>query len=144
MKTILVCQLDHLGYFMGVTEADESPLEPGVYHLPGGCVEIDAPVFEHENQVARLENGEWVIEDLPEPAAAADDQPEEPGQDDPPLTAWQVSNKRREAYAVESDQLKIEAEYDAIIAGGKPNYEKWLSKVAEIKKRHPMPEEAAD
>lgn len=141
MKTIVVCQLDHLGYFVGLTEADESPLEPDVYHLPGGCVEIDPPTFDAETQTARLVDGAWLIEEIPDEPKEVPAVPEE---DDQPLAAWQVLANRREAYAVESDSLKIEAEYDAIISGGEPDYTQWLAKVAEIKKRHPMPEEAAE
>lgn len=107
MKTIVVCQLDHLGYFVGLTEADESPLEPDVYHLPGGCVEIDPPTFDAETQTARLVDGAWLIEEIPDEPKEVPAVPEE---DDQPLAAWQVLANRREAYAVESDSLKIEAE----------------------------------
>lgn len=43
MNTKPVCQLDHDGYFVGMTVADESPLEPGVWLLPAGVVDADAP-----------------------------------------------------------------------------------------------------
>lgn len=43
MNTKLVCQLDHDGYFVGLTVADESPLEPGVWLIPAGAVDADAP-----------------------------------------------------------------------------------------------------
>lgn len=140
MKTIVVCQLNHLGYFVGTTEADESPLEPGEYHMPAGCVDIEPPEFERENQVARLVDGAWLFEDTPDPES---EEPE-PVPDDAPLTAEQVAANRRKVYAVESDPLKIEAEYDAIIAGVEPDYTAWLAKVDDIKNRHPMPDEAAD
>lgn len=45
----LVYQTDHLGIFIGAVAADESPLEPGVYLIPGGCVEAEPPsVPEHK------------------------------------------------------------------------------------------------
>lgn len=44
MKTKPVCQLDYCGYFLHVTDADESPLEAGVWHLPGGCVDSEPPL----------------------------------------------------------------------------------------------------
>ena len=46
---------------------------------------------------------------------------------------------RRAAYASESDPLKIEAEYDALIAGTEPDYTAWRGKVEEIKARIALP-----
>lgn len=59
----------------------------------------------------------------------------------PPLTLEQVHGQRQAAYAAESDPLKNEAEYDAIIAAAEPDYSAWLAKVAEIKARYPLPTE---
>lgn len=43
MKTKPVWQIDQNGYLCGQTVADESPLEPGVYLIPRGCVETSPP-----------------------------------------------------------------------------------------------------
>ena len=43
MKTKTVCQLNDAGYFVGVVTADESPLEPGVFLIPAGCIEVPPP-----------------------------------------------------------------------------------------------------
>lgn len=43
MNTKPVCQLDHDGYFVGLTVADESQLEPGVWHMPARAVDVAAP-----------------------------------------------------------------------------------------------------
>jgi len=56
-----------------------------------------------------------------------------------PDTLEQVQAKRQAAYVAESDPLKNEAEYDAVIAGTEPDYTAWLAKVAEIKARLPLP-----
>lgn len=56
-----------------------------------------------------------------------------------PNTIEQVQAKRQASYVAESDPLKNEAEYDAIIAGTEPDYTAWLAKVAEIKARLPLP-----
>lgn len=46
---------------------------------------------------------------------------------------------RANAYRLESDPLKTEAEFDAIKAGVEPNYSAWVAKVEEIKARLPLP-----
>lgn len=38
-----VYQTSHLGLYVGPVHTDESPLEPGVFLLPGGCVEVPPP-----------------------------------------------------------------------------------------------------
>ncbi|MBN0245191.1 hypothetical protein JTM51_34205, partial [Pseudomonas aeruginosa] len=44
---------------------------------------------------------------------------------------------RADAYRLESDPLKTEAEFDAIKAGTEPDYSAWIAKVEEIKARYP-------
>ncbi|MFU6095638.1 hypothetical protein ACM7PA_29150 [Pseudomonas aeruginosa] len=46
---------------------------------------------------------------------------------------------RANAYRLESDPLKTEAEFDAIKAGTEPDYSAWVAKVEEIKVRFPLP-----
>lgn len=48
-------------------------------------------------------------------------------------------SSRRAAFASESDPLRFEADYDAIIARAEPDYSAWLSAVAAIKQRYPLP-----
>ncbi|MCY1167134.1 hypothetical protein D9M73_70910 [compost metagenome] len=59
-----VSQLNSEGYFTGPTTAEESPLEPGVFLIPGGAVDIAPPDLPH-GMVARYAEGAWVFE--PEP-----------------------------------------------------------------------------
>ncbi|EOT7485414.1 TPA: hypothetical protein L3947_000706 [Pseudomonas aeruginosa] len=47
---------------------------------------------------------------------------------------------RANAYRLESDPLKTEAEFDAIKAGVEPDYSAWVAKVDEIRVRFPLPE----
>ncbi|MDD1857605.1 hypothetical protein [Pseudomonas aeruginosa] len=47
---------------------------------------------------------------------------------------------RADAYRLESDPLKTEAEFDAIKASVEPDYSAWVAKVEEIKARYPLPE----
>lgn len=56
-----------------------------------------------------------------------------------PMTLDQVLSHRLSAYRAESDQMKLEAEYDALSDGAAPDYTAWLAKVREIKERYPLP-----
>lgn len=61
--TKIVSQLNVDGYFVGSTVADESPLEAGVWLIPGGCVDALPPTIP-VGKVAKW-NGSWVFEDIP-------------------------------------------------------------------------------
>lgn len=78
-----VSQLDKDGYFVGVTTADPSPLEPDVYVIPGGCVDAPEPTIP-EGQRAKWDNGQWVFEDIP---------PEKPEQ---PYSSWTYDEETNE------------------------------------------------
>lgn len=60
----LVSQLDAQGVFVMAVEADESPLEPGVYLIPGGAVDA-APPEMPAGQRARWDGAAFVLEPLP-------------------------------------------------------------------------------
>lgn len=62
----LVCQLDPNGYFVGTTYADEDPLTPGEWLIPGGCVDVGAPGVGSDKR-ARWVSGDWVLEDAATP-----------------------------------------------------------------------------
>lgn len=51
-------QTDADGFYIGEQTADVSPLEPGVFLIPGGCVTIAPPVVGVE-KAARWVNGKW-------------------------------------------------------------------------------------
>jgi hypothetical protein len=69
MKTVY--QLDRDGVYLGETIAQESPLEPGVFLMPAGCIE-HAPPPVKAGKFARWDEG-WIVEDIPKPP-----KPEEP------------------------------------------------------------------
>jgi len=63
MKTLI--QLDGDGYYSGAFEADESPMEPGVYLFPAGAVDAPLPPALNAGQFARWDGGAWeVVTDL--------------------------------------------------------------------------------
>lgn len=66
----IVSQLDHHGYFIGPTVADESPLEPGVYLLPGGAVDAPPPEAPPGHS-AQWVDGAWVFAPAVHPAPPA-------------------------------------------------------------------------
>jgi hypothetical protein len=63
MKTVY--QLDRDGVYLGETIAQESPLEPGVFLMPAGCIE-HAPPPVKAGKFARWD-GSWTVENIPEP-----------------------------------------------------------------------------
>lgn len=68
MSTKPVFQTDEQGRFIGITEAYESPLEPGVFHIPAGAYE-DQPPYLNEPGVTywRRVDGAWKLENIPKP-----------------------------------------------------------------------------
>ena len=89
MKTVY--QLDQTGAYLGETIAHESPLEPGVYLIPGGCVET-APPETKESQIA-VWDGVWTLIDLPEP-----EKPKEPTAEE--LAAQKVAARKAEIFGL--------------------------------------------
>ena len=64
---MIVYQTNHEGIFVGYVEADESPLEPGKYLLPGGCIKKEPPTFSSPNRARwDKETEDWIIEPTPE------------------------------------------------------------------------------
>lgn len=61
----IVSQLDADGYFVGPVAADESPMEPGVYLLPAGCVDREPPAKVEQGKRYRTWGAGWRGEDLP-------------------------------------------------------------------------------
>lgn len=114
-------------------------------------VQIDPEITGSQQVIRLIETGEEPVEpghidvtDRPEAwyDVQADDFVDAPAPAAPkPLTAEQVTMLRRAAYAAESDLLKTEAEYDAMISNADPDYSEWLTAVAEIKLRFPLPVE---
>lgn len=60
----IVSQFDASGYLVGPVVADASPLDPGVWLLPAGAVDVE-PVEQAEGFRYRIEAGEWIAEPLP-------------------------------------------------------------------------------
>jgi len=111
-----VIQLDTNGYYVGTTFADESPLEPGVYHLPSNCVDTSIPETQN-GKVAKWENG-WIYEDV---EISGDSQPVE-------LTYEQ---KRAKEYPPITDYL------DGVVKGNQTQINKYIADCQAIKDKYP-------
>lgn len=106
----------------------------GDKELPSGCIELSeqeylallACVPGRQELVVR--DGRPVVVDLPTYNPTHED-----------LVA-QAHARRRAAYAAESDPLRNEADYDALVNGTEPDYTAWRIAVAAIKARYPLPE----
>lgn len=83
----IVSQLDARGRFVGTTLADESPLEPGVFLIPGGAVDVEPPVVP-DGKFAHWAGG-WVFGDIPQP-----DEPEAPAQPEIPRVPQVVTRRQ--------------------------------------------------
>lgn len=68
-------QFDRAGLFVGTTEADESPLEPGVYLLPARSTLAAPPADVPAEQWPRWNGTRWELVAKPQPAAANDNDP---------------------------------------------------------------------
>lgn len=55
----ILCQLDQEGFFLGTITADESPLERGVYLIPGGAITDPPPEKVLPGMAYRFVDGVW-------------------------------------------------------------------------------------
>lgn len=96
----IVYQTDKDGFLIGAVPADESPLEPGVYLIPGGAVETRPPDLK-PGRAARWVNGAWEVTiAAPKTTAMAEE-----GQPDPDLAATIRSLRNQRLAASDWTQL---------------------------------------
>lgn len=67
MSEKIVYQCDAQSWFLHETVADESPLEPGVFHIPRGCVETPPPTDYGPDYRPRWDGKRWSIQAIPKP-----------------------------------------------------------------------------
>lgn len=73
---MLAYQYDLAGLLIGATEADESPLEPGVYLLPARCTLTPPPESVPDDKWPRWNGVEWQL--VTKPQAANDNEEIDP------------------------------------------------------------------
>ena len=115
---MLVYQTNAQGVYVGPVMADESPLEPGVWLVPGGCVEVEPPQIP-EGQMAVWQSGAWSVIPVPDEGVTEPPQP----------TPEEILAAERAAMRVSFAQLMIglvteawitEAEGEAWLVGTLP------------------------
>lgn len=62
-RTVPAYQHDAAGFFVGMTEADESPLEPGVFLVPALCTLESPPAEVADGLLPRWTGTEWELVD---------------------------------------------------------------------------------
>ena len=109
-------------------------LDDGTNEIPAHAVELSDE--QYADILNRLSQGMQL-------AAADDGAPvlNPPQQPNAAQILQMIRARRLEAYKMESDPLKIEAEYDALESSVEPDYTDWRAKVAEIKERYPLPDQ---
>jgi hypothetical protein len=113
-----VIQLDADGYFAGLTTADESPLEPGVFLIPAGAIDAPVPVVP-EGQRAKWD-GEWVFEDIPQPEPEPEPEPVE-------LT---YAEKRAAEYPPMADYI------DGVVKGDQAQIDAYIASCLAVKAKY--------
>lgn len=109
-----VVQLDVQNYFAGMVDCEESPLEPGVFLVPAGCIEAEEPVIPAGHR-AKWNNG-WVIEEITVRE----------------LDWWENRIAKYPSYA----------EYlDGIVKGDQAQIDKYIADCLAVKAMYPKPQE---
>lgn len=73
MNTKTVFQYDPAGLYVGQTDADESPLEPGVFLIPARCVAVAPADKWPDDKWPRWNGAKWEL--VARPTAANDNDP---------------------------------------------------------------------
>lgn len=60
MKNVI--QLDDDNYYVGITIADESPLEPGIFLIPRNAIDVEEPNIPDGHR-AKWDN-KWIFEEI--------------------------------------------------------------------------------
>lgn len=134
-----VIQLDSAGYFIGITIADESPLEPGVYHFPANTIDTplrDIPSLK-EGQRLRWHDA-WIVEDAPDEVIAEKPPiPQDPvqPQSTPPVNEtpqWYIDRVK--------NYPNVAVYIDGVVKGDQAQIDSYIETCLAVKANYPKPE----
>lgn len=124
---MIVYQTDNDGYYVGEAIAYQSPLEPGKYLIPAGCVTLRPPREPLPDKTWRWSQTMW--DEVDDPSIPAPPPPPTPEQQ------YEFARRMRaNAYRTEADPLAFK------MLRGEATQQEWEAKVAEIKARYPYPD----
>lgn len=118
-----VCQLDENNYFVGMTIADESPLEQGVYLIPYGAVDANEPELK-DGYLAKWNGNSFDYEPIPIPKKDPEPEPYVPT----------YADLRRAEYPPMSEYL------DGIVKGDQAQIDKYIADCLAVKAKYPKQE----
>ena len=70
MEKPVAYQCDHNGFYVGTSPRQQSPLEPGVWLIPAGCVLVAPPAIP-EGQRAFWNGTAWQLQAIPAPVVVS-------------------------------------------------------------------------
>jgi hypothetical protein len=124
-----VLQLDENRFLVGFTEADESPLEPGIFLFPANTLDLNPPTIP-EGKRAKWVNEQWVFEDLPLPE----------------LKPYEIPTKKRGPEEMDWYELRhisyppITEFIDGYVKGDQAQIDRYVAECLAVKAKYPKPE----
>lgn len=93
-------------------QRQESPLEPGVWLMPGQCTDVEPPEFNRETHTCKFNGTEWIVEVIVD-LEAENNKPDPIPVEDIPLVALNMVREQRDSKLVESDwRVNTDYPYD--------------------------------
>lgn len=124
---MIAYQTDADGIYIGPVECDLSPLEPGVWLIPGGAYEIAPPELGENERAVWSGNGWDVVDVTPQP---------EPEPEPEPVTEENVRLRRHAAYVSADGPDSVFMRWQR----GDATEQEWLGAVQAVKDQHPYPD----
>ena len=83
-------------------QRQESPLEPGVWLMPGNCTDVVPPEFNKETHVCKFDGIQWIIESKPKDPVEENKIIEIPEEEKPEI-AIAILREQRDSKLAQSD-----------------------------------------
>lgn len=100
------------GEFIGIEEAQESPLEPGIFLIPAYATTITPPVVD-EGEIQVWNGDNWIILKLPQPPASQTQHTSNPKEEDSIISKMNYSVDE-----LKDENTLIKKALDELLLGG--------------------------